>query len=115
MEEIRQGEYRIIRTDGTEILIEEKPNMDSILKAIGDECADTVCLDKQTRTQIMVVDDTGMVDGKPVNSKATELYHSVCKREPCTRFTATWPFCNDLDLSSPHAGHVTQPATEMWR
>ena len=98
MDEIRQGEYRIIHTDGTEILIEEKPNMDRILKAIGAECADTVCLDKRTRTQIMVVDDTGMVDGKPVNSKATKLYHSVCKPGTVYASHGDVALCNDLDF-----------------
>jgi len=26
----------------------------------------------------MFVDDTGMIEGKPVNSKATALYHANC-------------------------------------
>jgi hypothetical protein len=28
----------------------------------------------------MFVDDTGMLDGKPVNAKATALYRAICKR-----------------------------------
>jgi hypothetical protein len=27
----------------------------------------------------MFVDDTGMLDGKPVNAKTTALYHRVCR------------------------------------
>jgi hypothetical protein len=27
----------------------------------------------------MFVDDTGMIDGEPVNPKTTALYHAVCK------------------------------------
>ena len=78
---VRRGEYRIIRVDGTEELVEEKPTFDRVYKAIGCDCVDTVILDKRTSlpTQIMMVDDTGMIDGKPVNPKATSLYHSICK------------------------------------
>lgn len=28
--------------------------------------------------RVMIVDDTGMIDGKPVNPEATKLYHSIC-------------------------------------
>jgi hypothetical protein len=28
---------------------------------------------------VMMVDDTGMIDGKPINPKATELYRGVCR------------------------------------
>lgn len=29
--------------------------------------------------RVLVVDDTGMVDGRPVNVAATALYHAVCR------------------------------------
>jgi hypothetical protein len=99
MEQIRRGEYRIIRTNGTETLIEEKPTLDAVRRAIGADGIDTVCLDKRTRTQIMVVDDTGMVDGKPVNSKATELYHSICKPGTVWAIHGDVALCNDLDFA----------------
>ena len=98
MEQIKRGEYRIIRTDGTETLIEEKPTLDRVRRAIGAESLDTVCLDKRTRTQVMVVDDTGMVDGKPVNPKATALYHSICKPGTVFEIHGDVAICNDLDF-----------------
>lgn len=48
---------------------------DIIGKHIKADCFDTVNL-KDGR--VMIVDDTGMLDGKPVNPEATKLYHSVC-------------------------------------
>jgi hypothetical protein len=76
--EVRIGEYRIIRVDGTEELVEERPTIQKIYRAIGCECCDSVTLDHK-KMIVMMVDDTGMVDGKPVNSKATALYHARCK------------------------------------
>jgi hypothetical protein len=78
MDQINCGEYRIIRADGTEIMHEGRPTIREIQRAIGADCLDTVILDRRNE-QIMMVDDTGMCDGKPVNSKATALYHSICK------------------------------------
>jgi len=99
MEHVKRGEYRVIRIDGTEILVEEKPNLRTITRAIGAESIDTVSLDKRTRTQIMVVDDTGMIDGKPVNPKATELYHAICKPGTVYAIHGDVAICNDLDSS----------------
>ncbi len=81
--DVRRGEYRIIRVDGTEELIEAKPTIDAVCKAIGCDCIDTVSIGKNrangSADLVMMVDDTGMVDKKPLNPKATALYHSVCK------------------------------------
>lgn len=52
--------------------------MGRILKDINAHLFDTVILDRKQMV-VMLVDDTGMCDGKPVNHKATELYHSICK------------------------------------
>jgi hypothetical protein len=75
--DIRQGEYRIIRTDGRKILVEQKPTIRGIHRDIGCECCDSVTLQfgdyGHIPTIVMVVDDTGMLDGKPVNDKATAL------------------------------------------
>jgi hypothetical protein len=95
---VRPGEYRIIRVDGTEQLIEEKPYMPRLYKAIGAECVDTVTLDRE-RTQIMIVDDTGMCDGKPVNSKATELYHAICKPGTLFSIHGDVAIVNDVDFA----------------
>ena len=99
MDTVRQGEYHIIRVDGTELLVKEKPTLRAVQKAIGAESVDTVCLDKRTRTQIMIVDDTGMIDGKAVNPKASELYHSICKPGTVFSIHGDVAICNDLDFA----------------
>ena len=99
MDYVKQGEYRLIKVDGTEILIEEKPTLSTIQRAIGADCIDTVCLDKPARTQIMIVDDTGMIDGKPVNPKATALYQSICKPGTVWAIHGDVAICNDLDFA----------------
>lgn len=76
--EINSGEYLVIKVDGTETLVKQKPSVDAICKAIGCEYIDTVKL-KRKPVIVMIVDDMGMLDNKPVNPKATALYHSVCK------------------------------------
>ena len=48
-----------------------------IAQLIGADLCDVVNL--RTRDQkMMVVDDTGMLDGRPVNPIATTLYHAIC-------------------------------------
>lgn len=91
MEFIKQGTFKIIRTDGSEEFFNEKPTFPRVLKEIGADCIDTVTLDRNA-SQIMVVDDTGMIDGKPVNAKATALYLSICK--PGTNYA----ICGDVIL-----------------
>lgn len=44
-------------------------------KHIGADTFDTVNL---RDGRVMIVDDTGMIDGKPVNPEATKLYHAIC-------------------------------------
>jgi hypothetical protein len=71
---------RVIRVDGTETALNEPVSMRQIGQLIGADTLDTVMLKHLGRPlQVMVVDDTGMVDGKPVNQKATELYHANCR------------------------------------
>ncbi len=77
---VKRGEYKIIRADGTEEIISQRPTLSAVHKAIGCDCCDTVILTRGSDEPIvMMVDDTGMIDGKPVNPKATELYHSVSR------------------------------------
>lgn len=45
-----------------------------IQKLIGCDCCDVVNL---RDGRVMLVDDTGKIDGKPVNSRATEIYRSI--------------------------------------
>lgn len=67
-----QGGYKVIRVDGSESFVEEKPTIRKIQASIGCECCDTVTIDRRNEI-IMLVDDVGMIDGKPVNRKATAL------------------------------------------
>lgn len=66
------GEYRIIRINGDEYTVKAKPTIRAIADAIHAQTVDTVTLNRNTMV-IMIVDDTGMLDNKPVNPKATEL------------------------------------------
>jgi hypothetical protein len=70
--------YKIIRVDGTETTHEGKPTIREITRLIGCDGLDHVTIDRKRQT-VMFVDDTGMIDHKPVNPKATALYRSVCK------------------------------------
>ncbi|MCD6674888.1 MAG: hypothetical protein LT106_18800 [Burkholderiaceae bacterium] len=84
---------RIIRVDGNEEALPQPVSMRQILSLIGADCADTVILKHLGRPlQVMVVDDTGAVDGKPVNAKATALYHANCR--PGTAH----PICGDVAI-----------------
>lgn len=88
---INKGEYLIIAVDGTETIIQQKPEINRVCKAIGCEYIDTITLKRSPRI-VMLVDDVGMIDKKPVNPKATALYHSVCK--PGT----VWPICGNVAI-----------------
>lgn len=63
----------IIRTDGSEERVQMPfRSIQAVIQANG---LDTVNL---RDGRVMCVDDTGLIDGKPINQKATKLYHSVC-------------------------------------
>jgi hypothetical protein len=85
---------RVIRTDGTDELldIDKGKAIDEIPRLIGAEMCDTVGLGDG---MVMMVDDAGWetrtvdhgshielvptVARKPINQKATTLYHGICK------------------------------------
>jgi hypothetical protein len=94
---IRPGEYMVIRVDGTETLYEDKPTLRGTCAAIGCDCIDTVILDRENMV-VMIVDDTGMVDGKPVNPKATALYHAICKPGTVWAIHGDVAIVNDKDF-----------------
>jgi hypothetical protein len=73
---VSPGTYKLIRCDGSETLHQGKTTIRAIQMLIGCDCLDTVTIDR--RRQTMFVDDTGMLDGKPVNTKATALYQAIC-------------------------------------
>ena len=69
----------ILRTDGRseEHHVGKHIAIDWVTRMIGAPGAlDTVNL---RDGRVMLVDDTGLVDGKPRNEKATELYLGVCR------------------------------------
>ena len=75
---MKRQQYKVIRTDGTETIHEGKPAIAEICNLIGCDALDTVTLDRR-RATVMFVDDTGMIDGRPINPKATALYRARCK------------------------------------
>jgi hypothetical protein len=68
----------ILRTSGEreEHQIAKRLLMDWCRRMIGADTIDTVNL---RDGRIMLVDDVGLIDGKPINRTATALYHSVCR------------------------------------
>jgi hypothetical protein len=93
-----RGSYWIIRVDGSATLYEERPTLRQICAAIGCTVIDTVILDRKKEV-VMIVDDTGMIDGKPVNAKATELYHAVCKPGTIWSIHGDVAIVNDEDFA----------------
>lgn len=82
----------LIKVDGEETEHDFKNLSCSKLKELaGCDVFDTVNL---RDGRIMMVDDLGFVEKKPVNQKATALYHSVCV--PGT----THPICGDVVITN---------------
>jgi len=77
---VDRGTFKMLYTDGTEKLIPERPTIRHIAALVGAHACDAVILTRRgSRADIvMICDDTAMIGGKPVNPKATELYHTVC-------------------------------------
>ena len=71
---------RVIRTDGTETLLDQPVSCDEVCSLIDAAGLDTVALRHLgDPLQVMLVDDLGHVEArKPVNPKATALYHANC-------------------------------------
>jgi len=68
---------RVIRVDGTEEQLPHAITMRQALDLIGADTIDTVALKNLgVPLRVMLVDDVGMIDGKPINAKATALYHA---------------------------------------
>jgi hypothetical protein len=81
---MKQQRYKVILVDGTETVHQGNPSIAEIQTIIGCDGLDTVTIDRRLNT-VMFVDDTGMMDRRPVNSKATSLYHSICRPgNPCS-------------------------------
>jgi len=68
---------KLIKTDGTEILLEGLHSTAEIAKLIGaDQGMDTVRLDAG---MVMFLDDIGHAKGLAINPKATALYLARCR------------------------------------
>lgn len=69
---------KVIRVDGSEEdhQLPTKNVFSQIYKLIGCDGGDGFNL-RDGRS--VIVDDTGMIDGKPINNKATKLYHAICR------------------------------------
>lgn len=82
----------VIRTNGTEEDHEVVPrhSIRDINRLIKASTLDTVNL---RDGRVMLVDDTGLIDGKPINPEATRLYHSVCRQG------TTHPICGDVAIA----------------
>lgn len=79
LEAIKPGICKLIKCNGAEVLIERRATMRGIQTLIGAKSLDTICLTKENGQPavVMVIDDTGRNDGRPVNDKATALYHAA--------------------------------------
>lgn len=72
-------ERRLIAIDGTETAIETPISMAEIKRRIGADTLDSVQLRHLGRpTMMMLLDDRGHETRRPVNAKATALYHANC-------------------------------------
>lgn len=84
---------KIIRADGREERLDGPHAMRSLQHLIAGNGIDVVQLRHLGRpVWVMIVDDTGFIDGRPINEKATALYHANC--HPGT----THPICGDVAI-----------------
>lgn len=85
------GEYRVIRTSGEDFIIHEKPTLNRVKKSIGADYIDCVTISfsaGHVADLVMMVDDTGMIDGKPLNGTAsivagTDIYGDAAIIHDC--------------------------------
>ncbi len=95
---VKRGEFLLITTGGEERLVTMKPFPATIRTLLGAECLDMLIIDFE-HAQIMVIDDTGMLDGKPINTRASEIYRSACKPGAKQSIHGDVVVANDEDLS----------------
>jgi hypothetical protein len=95
---MEKGHYKVILVDSTQSIHEGTPSVADICRLIGCDTLDTVCIDRD-RQVVMFVDDNGMIAGKPVNLKATALYHAVCQPGTEHQIHGNVVIVNDRDLA----------------
>ncbi len=84
---------KVIRVDGREEPLDGPTSMRLCEQLIGANGIDVVQLRHLGLPRwVMLVDDTGLVDGREVNVKATRLYHENCR--PGT----VHPICGDVAI-----------------
>lgn len=104
---MKPGQYKIIRVDGTEQIIERKPTIAAINGWLGCDTLDTVMIGKNPANgppeTVMFVDDIGAgFEGstpKPINPKATALYHSICRPGTTASIHGDVAIVNDMDFA----------------
>lgn len=87
---------KVLRVDGSvETFEHEKVELERLYPLVDTDCFDTVMLRKG---KVMLVDDNGYFRKKPVNKKATELYHEVCKPGVTHQIVGDVVIVNDADM-----------------
>lgn len=82
---------KVIRVDGTVEELASKMPLRSLAQTIGADTLDTVPMRHMgSPLHVMLVDDCGVLDGKPVNEEATKLYLANC------RHGTTHSICGDV-------------------
>lgn len=66
----------LLKVDGTQVEYPEPVPILKVCEIIGATMLDTVSL--KNGVDVMCVDDTGLIDGKPINEEATKLYRDKC-------------------------------------
>ena len=108
----------VIRTDGTETVVPmQRGVLDQISELIGADTLDFVRIGLLERTDlVMAVDDSGWEyevvqhnpghiehrptkARKPINQRATELYHAICKPGTTHQIVGDVAICHDEDFA----------------
>lgn len=97
------GQWKVARTNGIVEVNVGKPTIDAVLVEIGAQGLDTVNLREQGTGAhtgiVMMVDDTGFIDGKPENPAATAIYHAQCRPGTTHPICGDVAFVNDMDFA----------------
>lgn len=94
--DFKPGQHKIIQVDGTETIVDRPLPIREANFTLRCGYLDTVNVTRaftgNRKRVIMLVDDTGMIDGKPTNPKACELYWAICAPQ------TIHPICGDVAL-----------------
>ena len=100
--DVPRGQWKVARVTGIVEVNLGKPTISAVSAAIGANGLDTVNLrDAQGRITgvVMMVDDTGFIDGKPANPTATAIYHAQCVPGTTHPICGDAAFVNDMDFA----------------